>query len=100
MHTFKVIKDSFGWTIMLGPGATSSFRTRAQAIRQANRLCDALRVHGEDAEVVVEEAGVTGVPRQRNSDCAEADETMKRRGGGGTVTGGGSRGHNRNGVVP
>jgi len=82
MHTFRVIKDSFGWTIMLGPGVTSSFRTRAQAIRQANRLCDALRSHGEDVEVIVEDAGATGVSPGRDSDCAEADETMRRQAAG------------------
>ena len=56
MHTLRVSKEPFGWTIRLGAGMTSSFRTRAQAMLEAECLCDELRRHGEEAEVLIEES--------------------------------------------
>jgi len=43
-----------------GEAVTSSFRTRHYAVQEAQRLCDALRMHGLDAKVIVEDenAGV------------------------------------------
>lgn len=55
MHTFKVVKEPCGWAVRLGHGMSSPFRSRAVAIQEANCLCDALRSHGEAAEVVIEE---------------------------------------------
>ena len=56
MHTFKVVKEQYGWAVRLGDGMCTPFWSRAQAIREANRLCDALRMHGVSAQVVVAEA--------------------------------------------
>jgi len=55
MHTFKVVKEPCGWAVRLGHGMSSPFWSRAVAIQEANCLCDALRSHGEAAEVVIEE---------------------------------------------
>lgn len=55
MHTLRVIKEPGGWTLWLGPGFASPFRTRAQAVRAAECLCEQLRGHGEAMEVCVEE---------------------------------------------
>ncbi|HXQ12281.1 MAG TPA: hypothetical protein VN805_14895 [Caulobacteraceae bacterium] len=54
MHTFKVVKEHHGWAVRLGDGMCTPFWSRAQAIREANRLCEALRMHGVSSEVVVE----------------------------------------------
>jgi hypothetical protein len=53
LHTLEVIKEALGWRVSLGVGATSHFRTRAQAIYEAERMCHDLRLHGEEAETVV-----------------------------------------------
>jgi hypothetical protein len=54
MHTFKVVKEPHGWAVRLGCAMTTPFRSRTLAIEEARSLCDALRRHGEIAEVVVE----------------------------------------------
>ena len=56
MHTLRVVRDPCGWTVELGPGIVSPFRSRAQAIEAAECVCSDLRRHGEDAEVRVEDA--------------------------------------------
>ena len=61
-HTLRVVRDPFGWTVCLGAGMTSPFRTRAGAIREAECLCQQLRAHGEAAEIVIEEVVGTGSP--------------------------------------
>ena len=58
MHTLRVIKEPGGWTLWLGPGIASPFRTRAQAVRAAECLCEQLRGHGEILEVRIEEEPV------------------------------------------
>ncbi len=55
MHTFKVVKEPHGWAVRLGGGMSTPFWSRALAIQDANCLCDALRSHGEAAEVVIDE---------------------------------------------
>ncbi|HXQ16662.1 MAG TPA: hypothetical protein VN814_18770 [Caulobacteraceae bacterium] len=55
MHTFKVVREEFGWAVRLGPGMTTPFWSQAAALREANALCKSLRSHGVAAEVVVEE---------------------------------------------
>ena len=54
MHTFQVVRESCGWSVRLGDGMTTPFWARDLAIREANSLCDALRSHGQAAEVVIE----------------------------------------------
>jgi hypothetical protein len=58
MITFSVVKERYGWAIRLGEGMTTPFRLRELAIREAKCLADAIRRHGEGAEVVVDEGDV------------------------------------------
>jgi hypothetical protein len=55
MHTFKVVRERFGWAVQVGPAMTTPFWSRAAALREANLLCEGLRNHGVAAEVVEEE---------------------------------------------
>jgi hypothetical protein len=54
-QNFRVVRDKVGWTVCFGDAVTSSFRTRDFAIQEAHRLCEALRMHGLDVQVVVED---------------------------------------------
>ena len=54
MHTFKVVKESYGWAVRLGAGVSTPFRSRAFAIKEADCLCADLCRHGENAQVVIE----------------------------------------------
>ena len=56
MITFDVVKKEHGWAIQMGKRMTTPFWSRELAIREANCLADAIRCHGECAEVVVEGA--------------------------------------------
>ena len=61
MITFNVVKEPCGWAIRIGERMTTPFWSREVAISEANALADAIRCHGECAEVVVEgiQPGVT-----------------------------------------
>ena len=52
--SFKVVKDPYGWSVRLGEGVSSLFRTESRATLEAKRLCDGLKAHGVAAEVVIE----------------------------------------------
>jgi hypothetical protein len=54
MITFKVVKEQHGWAIRTAEGVTTPFWSRDLAIRQAHCLADAIRCHGECAEVIIE----------------------------------------------
>ena len=54
MITFTVVKEAHGWAVRTGTRMTMPFWTRDVAVREANCLADALRNHGECAEVIVE----------------------------------------------
>jgi hypothetical protein len=54
MITFNVVKEPCGWAIRAGECMTAPFWSREVAISEANALADAIRCHGEGAEVVVE----------------------------------------------
>jgi hypothetical protein len=54
MITFNVVKEEHGWAIRMGERMTTPFWSRELAIREANCLADAIRGHGECAEVFVE----------------------------------------------
>jgi hypothetical protein len=54
--TFKVVKEQYGWAIRMGECMTTPFWSRDLAIQEANSLADAIRRHGECAEVAVEGA--------------------------------------------
>jgi hypothetical protein len=56
MITFDVVKEEHGWAIRMGECMTTPFWSRELAIREANCLADAIRCHGECAEVFVEGA--------------------------------------------
>jgi hypothetical protein len=64
MHTFVVGSELYGWTVRLGSGVTTHFRSRDQAIAEADRLCEALRRHGEAAHVVIDPAEPGEAPRK------------------------------------
>lgn len=54
MITFNVVKEPCGWAIRMDERMTTPFWSRDLAIREANALADAIRCHGECAEVVIE----------------------------------------------
>lgn len=56
MITFKVVKERYGWAILMGECMKTLFWSKGLAIREANCLADAIRCHGECAEVIVEDA--------------------------------------------
>ncbi len=54
MITFEVVKEQYGWAIRMGERMKTLFWSQDLAIREANCLADAIRCHGECAEVIVE----------------------------------------------
>ena len=56
MITFNVVKEEHGWAIRIGERMTTPYRSRAMAIREAICPADAIRCHGECAEVIIEGA--------------------------------------------
>lgn len=54
MITFNVVKERHGWAVRMGERMTTPFWSRDLAIHEANCLADAIRCHGECAEVIVE----------------------------------------------
>ena len=54
MITFNVVKEQHGWAIRMNERMITPFWSRDLAIREANCLADAIRCHGECAEVIVE----------------------------------------------
>jgi hypothetical protein len=65
MLTFEIVKGPQGWIVRLGNGVSIPFRSYERAVREADGLCDAIRRHGANVEVVVEEeAGVPAGDRQ------------------------------------
>ena len=56
MITFNVVKEQHGWAIRMDERMMTPFWSRDLAIREANCLADAIRCHGECAEVIVEGA--------------------------------------------
>jgi len=64
MITFSVVKEQYGWAIQMGEGMMTPFWSRDSAIREANCLADAIRCHGECAEVIVEGADQIETPKR------------------------------------
>ncbi len=60
-------KEPFGWAVRIGPAMKSSFRTRAQAVREAECLCNELRQHGVQVEMLIEGSGGSVGPRRAES---------------------------------
>lgn len=63
--SFRVVKEPYGWSVRLGQGMMTPFRSRHSALDHANGFVDALRRRGELAEVVVEEVCVADQPATR-----------------------------------
>ena len=63
MITFEVVKEQYGWAIRMGERMKTLFWSRDLAIREANCLADAIRCHGECAEVLVEVGVLNELPR-------------------------------------
>ncbi len=66
MITFEVIKEQYGWAVRMGERVKTLFWSRDLAIREANCLADAIRCHGECAEVIVEGADLNELPKRIN----------------------------------
>ena len=64
MITFDVVKEQHGWAIRMGERMKTLFWSRDLAIREANCLADAIRRHGECAEVIVEGADPNEMPKR------------------------------------
>lgn len=62
MHTFKVVKQPYGWAVRMNHGMSTPFWSRASAIQEANCLCSTIRSHGEATEVVIEEIDFADIP--------------------------------------
>ena len=67
MITFDVVREKHGWAVRMGERMTMPFWSRELAIREANCLADAIRCHGERAEVVAEAHGSGDVVVGRSS---------------------------------
>jgi hypothetical protein len=78
MIVFNVVKEQNGWTIRMGEGMTTPFRSMDLAIREANCLADAIRSHGACAEVVVEGVPPSDPPR-RSKGSSRLDAVPRRR---------------------
>jgi hypothetical protein len=63
MITFSVVKEQYGWAIRVEERMKTLFWSRDLAIREANCLADAIRCHGECAEVIVEGTDQVRCPR-------------------------------------
>ena len=66
MITFDVVKEQHGWAIRMGERMKTLFWSRELAIREANCLADAIRCHGECAEVIVEGTDPNEMPKRIN----------------------------------
>jgi hypothetical protein len=70
MITFNVVKEDCGWAIRIGERMLTPFRSRDAAVREARCLADAIRNHGECAEVIVEGADPKDPPSRGNGSSA------------------------------
>ena len=64
MITFKVVKETHGWSVRLGEQMTTPFWSKASAVQEANRLAETLGAHGEYAEVLVDGVRLAASPHQ------------------------------------
>jgi hypothetical protein len=80
MVTFDVVKERHGWAIRMGERMTTPFWSRDAAILEANCLADAIRCHGEYAEVIVEGADPNEPPtRIKGSNSSRLDALLRGR---------------------
>lgn len=64
MITFNVVKETHGWAVRLGEQMSTPFWSRDMAVREANRLAEAIGCHGECTEVIVEGVRLSALPRK------------------------------------
>ena len=80
MITFNVVKEQNGWAVRMGERMTTPFRSRDLAIQEANCLAEAIRCHGECAEVIVEGAEPNDSPKiAKNLSTARIDSLLRGR---------------------
>jgi hypothetical protein len=63
MRTFSVVKEQHGWAVRMGEQMCTPYWSKDLAVREANCLADALRLHGECVEVIIEGADPGEPPR-------------------------------------
>lgn len=78
MLTFNVVKEQHGWAVRMGERMTTPFWSRDLAIHEANRLADAIRGHGEYAEVIVEGADPSAAPKMAKGLSSSRLEALMR----------------------
>ncbi len=64
MIIFNVVKEQHGWAVRMGQRMTTPFWSKDLAVREANRLADGIRRHGEVTEVIVESGFGQAVGRE------------------------------------
>jgi hypothetical protein len=69
--SFRIVKEPYGWSMRMGDGVMTPFRSRESALRHANGVAEALRRQGDLVEVVLEktfaeEAGLAQGLRRRS----------------------------------
>ena len=78
MISFFVVKEQHGWAIRMGERMKTLFWSRDLAIREANCLADAIRCHGECAEVIIEGTDPNEMPKRiKGSSSARLDVLMQ-----------------------
>jgi hypothetical protein len=63
--TFEVVKEPYGWAIRRDHRMMTPVWCKALAVEQAGRMVEALRRHGEPAELRIEDAESEGFPPGR-----------------------------------
>jgi hypothetical protein len=66
MVTFNVVKEKHGWSVRVQECMMTPFWSKDSALTEANCLADAIRFHGECAEVIVECADANEAPNKIN----------------------------------
>jgi hypothetical protein len=89
MITFNVVRDRYGWAIRIGEGMTTPFRLKHLAVYEATCLADAIRRHGECAEVIVESTDPSAPPQPKRigaNPSARLDALQRKTGSGSAPT--------------
>lgn len=79
MITFNVVKESCGWAVRMNERMTTPFWSRELAISEANALADAIRGHGQCAEVVVEGSEPVVLPMKFGASRSSRIDAVPRR---------------------
>ena len=80
MVTFNVVKEQHGWTIRIGERMTTPYWSKDLAIQEADCLADAIRCHGECAEVTIDGADPNEQPKMiKGSSSSRRDAVLRGR---------------------